>query len=67
MRAWISPNPQTNHPLPNASLLDNEATIIKKILEVCEMLAVNHTEFLHFSRQCRSFMDRNMYPVHYEG
>jgi hypothetical protein len=36
-------------------------TIIKKALELAELLPSNHTEFLHFSRQFRSYMERDMY------
>lgn len=39
----------------------SEMTIIKKALELVEVLASNHTEYLHFSRQFRSFMERDMY------
>lgn len=65
VRAWISRDFRSNEVEEGRGeeggcVASSEMTLIKRALELVEQLASNHTEFLHFGRQFRSFMERDM-------
>jgi hypothetical protein len=65
VRVWISRDCRSNETDEGRGeegcVVGSEMGLIKKALEVAEELASNHTEYLHFGRQFRSCMERDMY------
>ena len=64
VRVWINRDHRSNEAEEGREeagcVASSEMGLIKRALELAEQLASNHTEFLHFGRQFRSFMERDM-------
>jgi hypothetical protein len=65
VRVWLGPDYRSNELEEDgegrSSVISSEMSLIRRVLDLGEQLASNSTEFLHFTRQFRSYMERDMY------